>query len=281
MNKVLLLLSCSVLLSGCQLFSRKHNAGVAVEVNGYTLEYRELNELTAGSSGEDSAALADAFIRQWATEILMYDKAKNKVDNKSLEDLVEDYRRSLYTYAYEQYLVSHMPKQVPQAEIDSFYATHQDRFILTDNILKGLFLIVPNGTPDLEKVKKYMQSLDEENIERIEKYAYRYATGYELFIEDWKSMEELLFWIPVAKNNLSKLIKQNRQVVASDSISTYILQVTEECVAGEVMPVEYARAEIENVLLHEKKLEYIQSERERIYEDAVRFKKVKFYEEAR
>jgi len=144
-----------------------------------------------------------------------------------------------------------------------------------------LFLIVPNGTPDLEKVKKYMQSLDEENIERIEKYAYRYATGYELFIEDWKSMEELLFWIPVAKNNLSKLIKQNRQVVASDSISTYILQVTEECESGEVMPVEYARAEIENVLLHEKKLEYIQSERERIYEDAVRFKKVKFYEEAR
>jgi len=281
MNKVLLLLSCSVLLSGCQLFSRKHNAGVAVEVNGYTLEYRELNELTAGSSGEDSAALADAFIRQWATEILMYDKAKNKVDNKSLEDLVEDYRRSLYAYAYEQYLVSHMPKHVPQAEIDSFYATHQDRFILTDNILKGLFLIVPNGTPDLEKVKKYMQSLDEENIERIEKYAYRYATGYELFIEDWKSMEELLFWIPVAKNNLSKLIKQNRQVVASDSISTYILQVTEECESGEVMPVEYARAEIENVLLHEKKLEYIQSERERIYEDAVRFKKVKFYEEAR
>ena len=276
---ILLLCGC-LLLSGCQLFSRKHNAGVAVEVNGHFLEYSELDQLTAGLSGEDSAAVADAFIRQWATEILMYDKAKNKVDNKPLEALVEDYRHSLYMHAYEQYLVSHRPQSVPQAKIDSFYKTHKDRYVLKDNIMKGLLLIVPNGTPDLEKVKRQMQHPDEANIEKIEKYAYRYATGYELFLDEWKPMNQLLLWMHVDKNSLSRALKQNPQVTVSDSISTYILQVTEQRQAGEVMPIEYAQAEIEPVLLREVTTAYIKSERDRIYEDAVRFKKVKFYEES-
>lgn len=276
---IIVFLSGCVLLSGCQLFSRKHNAGAAVEVNGQFLEYTELDQVTAGLSGEDSARVADAFIHQWATEILMYDKAKNKVDSKSLEALVEDYRHSLYTHAYEQHLLAHMPKNVPQADIDSFYETHKDRFVLKDNLVKGLLLIVPNGTPDLEKVKKQMQQPDEENIEKIEKYAYRYATGYELFLDEWKPMNQLLLWMPVEKNNLSKAIKQSRQVTVSDSISTYLLQVTEVRQAGEAMPVEYAQAEIEPVLLREVTTAYIKSERDRIYEDAVRFKKVKFYEE--
>lgn len=281
MKKVLLIvmvLSGMMMLSGCSLFNRRHNVGAVVEVNGQYLESTELAQVTAGLSGEDSAAVADAFIRQWATEILMYDRAKDKVDGKPIEALVEDYRRSLYMHAYEEYMVAHSHIQVPQAQVDSFYEEHKDRYVLKDHIVKGLLVIVPNGSPDLAKLKKFMQEPDEKNIEKIEKYAYRYATGYELFTDEWKPMNQLLLWMPAEKSSLSKVLKQNNQIVLSDSISTYILQVTDVRQAGESMPVEYARAEIEPVLLREVTTAYIKSERERVYDDAVRFKKVKFYE---
>ncbi len=281
MKKVLLIvmvLSGMMMLSGCSLFNRRHNVGAVVEVNGQYLESTELAQVTAGLSGEDSSAVADAFIRQWATEILMYDRAKDKVDGKPLEALVEDYRRSLYMHAYEGYMVAHSHIQVPQAQVDSFYEDHKDRYVLKDHIVKGLLVIVPNGSPDLAKLKKFMQEPDEKNIEKIEKYAYRYATGYELFTDEWKPMNQLLLWMPAEKSSLSKVLKQNNQIVLSDSISTYILQVTDVRQAGESMPVEYARAEIEPVLLREVTTAYIKSERERVYDDAVRFKKVKFYE---
>ena len=267
-----------MMFSSCSLFRRKHHAGSAVEVNGHYLEYTDLDQLTLGLSPEDSAIVADNYIKQWSTEVLLYDKARNKVDDKHIEALVEDYRRSLYAHAYAEHLVQHMSKRIPQAEIDSFYALHKNQYILKDALVKGLLLIVPNGAPDLEKVKKALAKTDEKNIEFIEKYAYRYATGYELFTDEWKTLSQLSVWMPMKKADMQKQLKPNTLVTMTDSVSTYMLQVNDVHAAGTVMPIEYARSEIEPVLLRERATEYLQRERERIYEDGVRFKKIHRYE---
>ncbi len=267
-----------MMVSSCTLFQRKHRAGVAVEVNGNFLEYRELDVLTAGLSGEDSALVADGYIKQWATEALLYDKARNKVDGKQIEALVEDYRRSLYAHEYAERLLQRMPKNISKAEIDSFYAIHQNQYILKDAIAKGLLLIVPNGAPDLEKVKKAMHSTEEKDIEYIEKYAYRYATGYELFTDEWVTVTQLAVWMPIKKADLQKQVRANTMLTLSDSVSTYVLQVNDTRAEGTVMPVDYAKSEIEPVLLRERATLYLQNERERIYEDGERFKKIHRYE---
>ena len=275
---ITVIVTLTLVMSSCSLFTRKHNSGAVVEVNGNYLGMRELNEVTRGLSGDDSAAVADAFIQQWVTEILIYNKARDRVDDKELEGLVEDYRRSLYTHAYEQHLLKRMPKEVPMALIDSFYQAHSNMYVLKEGLVRGLMVIVPNGAPDLDKLKKYMQEINEDNIESIEKYVYRYASGYELFTDEWKTNNQLLLWLPLEPNELQKLLKQNRQIVLTDSISTYVMQITDLLQAGEPMPLEYARSEIEPILLRERAATYITDERKRIYDDAVRFKKVKFYE---
>ena len=200
---MIVLAAMVLMVSSCSLFNRKHHVGAAVEVNGHFLEFTELDAVTAGLSAEDSAEVADAFIRQWATEILIAEKARNRVESKDIDNLVEDYRRSLYVHAYEQYLLNRMPKKVPQADIDSFYQTHPNQYILKESIVKGLLLIVPNGAPDLEKIKKEMQNINAGSIEKIEKYAYRYANGYELFTDDWKTGNQLLI-ISLPSPNMRK-----------------------------------------------------------------------------
>ena len=280
MRTAKIIVGCIVvgMLCSCSVFTKKHRAGVAVEVSGQDLEYSELDMLTAGLSEEDSASVAEAFIRQWATEVLLYDKARNKVDDKEIEALVEDYRRSLYAHEYAERLLQRMPKRIDQAEIDSFYTKHQSQYVLKEALVKGLLLIVPNGAPDLEKLKKKMSSLNEKNIEDIEKYAYRYATGYELFIDEWVKMDQLSVWMPITKADLQKQIKPNMLFTINDTVSTYVLQVNDIRAEGTAMPIEYARAEIEPILLRERANSYLQNERERIYEDGVRFKKIQRYE---
>ena len=268
----------ALMMSSCSLFTRKHNAGAVAEVNGNFLAMSELNDVTKGLSGADSAAVADEFIRQWATEILIYDKARSRVGDKELDLLVEDYRRSLYSHAYEQHLLKRMPQELPLALVDSFYQSHANMYVLKEGLVRGLLVIVPNGAPDLDKLKKAMQVINEKNIESIEKYAYRYASGYELFTDEWKTNNQLLLWLPLEKNDLQKQLKQNSQIVLSDSVSTYVLQVTDIRQAGEQMPLEYARADIEAILLRERATKFIIEERKRIFDDAVRFKKVRFYE---
>ena len=264
-------------MAGCSLFTRKHQAGTAVELNGNYLYYTELNEITAGLSPVDSAIMADNYIRQWATEILVYDKAKDKTD-KQIEALAEDYRRSLYVHQYEQRLIQRMPKHASEAQIDSFYTSHKNAYILKETLVRGILLIVPTGAPDLHKVLKWLQTPTEENIEKIEKYAYRYATGYELFIDEWRTSNQLLLLVPFSQNELAQDLKQKSQIVKNDPQTTYILQVTDKRMAGEPMPIEYARDEIERLLLRDSAVNYLKNEHERLYNDAVRHKKIKFYE---
>ena len=278
MNKIILGCVVAGMLCSCSLFTRKHNAGVAVEVDGKYLEYSELDALTVGLSGEDSALVADGYIKQWATEVLLYDKARDKVGDKHIEALVEDYRRSLYAHEYADRLLQRMPQNITTAEIDSFYMKHQSQFVLKDALVKGLLLIVPNGTPDLEKVKKAMRTTTEKDLEEVEKYAYRYATGYELFTDEWVTLSQLAIWLPMKKADLQKQLKPNMMLQMADSVSTYVLQINDVRAAGTIMPKEYARSEIKPVLLRERATEYLQKERERIYDDGVRFKKIHRYE---
>ena len=279
-NKLLyisILLFCAV-LSGCQWFEQKRMTGVAVALNGQYLYQSTLDSLSFGLLSEDSARVVEQYVKQWAKDILVYDKAKGAVD-KTIEALVEDYRRSLYVHAYEQELVERrMPKQVADSVVEQIYAAHPEKFELRESIAKGVLIVVPNGAPNMKKLRGWLTDLSEENLENIEKFAYNYAVGYELFTDQWRTAQQLLLTMPFEQDELDRLLRSKQQIELQDSLSTYILQVTDKQMAGEPMPVEYARPEIEKAVLSQRRVQFLQEERERLYEDALRHKKIQFFE---
>ncbi len=264
--------------SSCTLFGKRSN-GAVVEYDGQTITQSDLRYLTAGLSPEDSARVADAYIRQWAIALIEYDKAKD-VPNKDIERLVEDYRHSLYIHDYEERLIAQrMPKELEDSLVAQFYETHAQHFVLRETIVRGVLLVVPNGAPKMDKLKQWLQQpTDEENIESIEKYAYQYATGYELFVEEWKTANQILMRMPFKEDDFQKQLSHKKQIELQDSVSTYLLQVTDIHAAGETMPLDYAAPEIEKILLNQRQVEFLQQERTALYEKAVREHKVKFYE---
>ena len=279
-NKLLyisILLFCAV-LSGCQWFEQKRMTGVAVALNGQYLYQSTLDSLSFGLSSEDSARVVKQYVKQWAKDILVYDKAKGAVD-KTIEALVEDYRRSLYVHAYEQELVERrMPKQVADSVVEQIYAAHPEKFELRESIAKGVLIVVPNGAPNMKKLRGWLTDLSEENLENIEKFAYNYAVGYELFTDQWRTAQQLLLTMPFEQDELDRLLRSKQQIELQDSLSTYILQVTDKQMAGEPMPVEYARPEIEKAVLSQRRVLFLQKERERLYEDAIKYNKIVFFE---
>ena len=94
--KIVILAVLCCLLSACQLFEEKRKMGTVAEYNGKTITVEQIEMLTAGLAPEDSSRIAQHYIRQWAIDLIEYDKAKDQT-NKTIEQLVEDYRRSLYT----------------------------------------------------------------------------------------------------------------------------------------------------------------------------------------
>lgn len=280
------------LLCGCQVMEKKQQVGAVAELNGHYLYRSTLDSLTLGLNSEDSLRVVQLFIRQWAQDILLYDNSTARTHSE-IEQMVSEYRRTLYAQAYEDRLVERrMPKSIPDSAVQAIYDRMPDRFILDESIVKGVLLVVPNDAPNLSKVKQWLLKIGTERQERkekknskvtnvlddIEKYVYQNASGYELFTDQWTTVTALTRQMPVERADLETKLKYGNRIEISDSTQTFILQVTEKHMRGEKMPVEYARPQIEKIILNARRVEFLRKERERLYNDAVQEKKIKFFD---
>lgn len=279
MKKTTIILLVLTLLVGCDRLDIKRLQGVVAECNGESLLATEIEALTLGLSAEDSAQVAEQYVHQWAINLLMKDVIRGN-QNKEIERLVAEYRRSLYQHEWEQHLVARrMSQHVEDSVVLAYYEANKHHFVLRETILRGVLLVVPNGAPSMDQLKRYIvEPQDEEHIEWVEKYAYQYASGYELFLDEWKTANQILLRMPFEEDNLQKQLKQQRQITMQDSLNNYILQVVDVYVKGEQMPIDYARKEIEKIILSQRQVNFIESERENLYNNAIQSGKLKRYE---
>lgn len=263
------------LLYGCQAFEKKQQSGAAVELNGHYLYRSTLDSLTLGMNSEDSLRAAQQYIRQWAQDILLYDATMSHT-NAQIETMVEDYRRTLYAQAYEERLVDkRMSKTITDSTVLALYQQMPERFKLDESIMKGMLVVVPSDAPNIPKLRQWMAA---QSLDKIEKYAYQNASGYELFTEQWKTTTEIIRLVPMERADLENRLKGTNHIEVADSSKIYLLQITDKNMRGEAMPVEYARPQIEQIILNARRVEFMRKERERLYNEAIQERKIHFYE---
>ena len=107
--RILVLLLITLLCCGACKEQYDHKGKTAlVEVDGNFL-YKEdlMSVLPVGLSKDDSILFAEHYIRSWAEEILLYEKAANNIpDNVDVDKLVENYRKALIMHTYQQELIN-------------------------------------------------------------------------------------------------------------------------------------------------------------------------------
>lgn len=271
-------MSVVAVCASCRFFEHRGAQDVVAGIGQEVLTADRLQSVTRlAVDSADSARIAEDYIRQWAEDVLFYKKAVSSKDPQ-IESKVEQYRRDLYIHALEEKLVRQkMDKSVSQADIEAFYSANEDMFRLEDALLRGLLLVVPNGTPDMPKLRKWMMQYDAE-IENIEKYAYNYATGYELFTDDWKTAVQVRRYMPLRQQEFINALRQKKQIEVQDSLLTYVLQVSDKRLPGEQMPVEYAEPGIRKILLGERQADFIRQQKAEMYKDAERLFRIKRYD---
>lgn len=292
LKRLLYIVLLGVMLGGCGEFRARRAGGVIAEYDGKQLTERDILPLTRGLSAADSARAVDYFVRQWCVSLQIEKSIGRSMGGKKseIERLVDDYRRSLYSYEWERYVVSReMPQHVVDTVVSAFYEAHKNKFVLDETILRGALLVVPTAAPGVEKIKKQMSALSKADVlaqsdeligilEQMEKYAYQYGSGYELFLDEWKTVSQVLLRMPLEEEKLHKLLKQKRQLAVQDSLNTYILQVSEMYSQGEFMPLDYARGEIEKLILSQRQVDFVQQKRDELYNKAIEQGKLKLYE---
>ena len=138
--RILVLLLITLL--GCGACKEQHDhkgKTPLVEVDGNFL-YKEdlMSVLSVGLSKDDSILFTEHYIRSWAEEILLYEKAANNIpDNVDVDKLVENYRKALIMHTYQQALMNQtLSKEISETELTDYYEKHQELFKVERPLMK-------------------------------------------------------------------------------------------------------------------------------------------------
>lgn len=270
------------LLCACKGPQTTDDTDVLVRVKDRALRRTEVtNLIPRGVSSADSLLLTESFIKKWVKDALIYDLALRNLgnDKDEVDKLVEEYHHSLVRYRYQEQLVKDkLSANIPEIDKLTYYEENQQKFVLDKSLIKGLFLKIPIDAPGLSDVKDWYKSTSESALEKIEKYSVQNAAIYEYFYDKWVDFDEVMDNIPVHIANSNDFLRVNKFVEATDSSFCYLLNIKEYLPVGSVAPYDYANSQIIDMLVNQRKVEFLKNFEDELYNDAIKSRNVQFYE---
>lgn len=248
-----------------------------VEVNGTFLYKEDLQSvLPAGLTKDDSLLFAEHYIRSWAEDILLYEKAQNNIpDDDEIDRLVENYRKALIMHTYQEELIEQrLSKEIQEQEIAEYYEKNKDFFKLERPLVKGLFIKIPLTAPQLNNVRKWYKTETQEAVEHLEKYSFQNAVKYEYFYDKWVPLADILDLIPLQADSPEEYINKNRHVELKDTAFYYFLNVSDYRAVGEQEPYEFAIPEAKDMLVNIKRVDFMRQVKDDLYKRAMDRKKI-------
>ena len=251
-----------------------------LEVEGKFLYADEIEQVIPPNVNDtDSTEIAQSYVRKWATDVLMYENAKRNITNMAeIDELVENYRKSLTIHQYQQRMIEQrLPKEPAEEDLKAFYTEYGQQLLLTENTLKGLLLIVPKNAQKMANVRGWVQSANSKSLESIEKYSIQNAISYDYFGDKWLPLSEVLKKIPLKIEDAAHFLSANKFVETQDSTQHYFLRILSYRLSGQIEPYDMARKRISNILLNKQKADFISKFENEIYDDAVKDETITFF----
>ena len=268
------------ILSACRPNLTLKDDDVLVKVHGNYLHRSDVEKIIPSNlSSSDSFLIAENYVEKWIKDVLTFEVAKRNLEREeeNINRLVEEYRRSLLRHRYQEYMIqSRLTAEIREYEKVAYYEDNTQKFVLEKNLIKGLFLKIPVASPGLADVKKWYKSIDPETLENIEKYSIQNATIYDYFYDQWIDFDEMLDKIPIQVSNKSQYLRANQTVEVSDSSYCYLLHISEYLLSGNIAPYEYADAQIQELMINKRKMDFLKNFEEELYQDAIRKGEVMF-----
>ncbi len=235
-------------------------------------ESRLMSALPPDITPADSAIIAEEFIKRWIHQQVLLQKAKLNLseNDQNIDAAVEEYRTSLIVERYQQKVVASLFNPViTDSAINKYYDEMKHNFKLHDNIIKGIFAVVPINAVDKSKIKKVLMSNKTDNDAELEKYLFKNANKYEISLDKWMPMSYIRSYMPqeMLKNETS-ILKTKKFIEYSDKEYVYFFYVTDYLLIDEISPVDFVKEQIYTILLNKEKIQFIKKMKSELLDEA-------------
>lgn len=272
MNRFLLLFFIGLSLSSCKNNQKQQEKPVARVFEHY-LYLSDIEEIIPENiSPSDSALLANDYIDKWIRKELLVNKAELNLtdDEKSVDKQIENYKSSLLIFKYEQNLIQQkIDTVITENEVKEYYNSNLSNFLLNNNIVKALFIQAPVQSPDLSKLRRWYRSTFDEDVKKLDAYAFQYAKKYDYFNDDWVDFRQIEKALPIKIDNPENFIKYRKNFEITDSTFIYLVNLKDFRLTGEVAPFEYVEQNIRTIIMNKRKVQMIKKLEANVYNDAL------------
>lgn len=231
------------------------------EIEALQIPYKDKN---------DSLDFIDKYIENWVKSQLFLNKADQFLPKKlkEIDRQIEDYRKSLLTFNYEQELLTkNVNSKVSEDEIMSYYNTYKNNFKLAESIIKIKYLVLESDIITLDSIKSWIKADDIIAQEQFENTAISFASNFSLGNE-WLSYEGFKDKLPKGMKK-GNLYKKNKFVEYDNEDLMYLCKTMDFGKKGDVAPLEYKRQDIEKIIVNKRKIAYLKRIKDKIYNDAI------------
>ncbi|MBX2895097.1 MAG: peptidyl-prolyl cis-trans isomerase [Cyclobacteriaceae bacterium] len=271
-----------VCLAGCDLIRMKQEKNEAEAArktiarvhNSFLYQDELAGIIPAGATADDSLARVTAYINSWIRKQLVIQEAtKNiNINEAEVERKVLDYRYSLIGYEYQNYYIrKNLNDSVSDKEIQDYYNSRMDNFILKQNIVQGTYIKVPKEAPRTKQIKDLMFSRKDKDVAELRSYCLSFSAAYHLADSSWIEFDKLVVNSPLAEiPNKVQFLRSYTYFETSDTEFLYFLKIDAYKMSDNISPLEFVKQDIKNIILNKRKVELARKLEDEVYENAAK-----------
>ena len=268
-----LLLSCNMVHRMADSAAELFGDEVVARVGEHKLHRSDLEAyIPAGVSAEDSLALALQYINTWAEDLLFLEMADNQLskDEKDVSKELEEYRRTLLKYRYEEsYINARLDTLISSEEIKAYYAANPEKFILERPILKVRYMIIPADSRQLKTLRSKMSSSNGDEVMEVDSLAVTAALRYVDSSDSWMDVITLAREFGTDYPSVVKAIKGAFiELPDEESGNLRLAYITDLVREGHTAPLDYCEDRIRDIILSARKHALVSSLERSLLEDA-------------
>ncbi|HZW78294.1 MAG TPA: peptidyl-prolyl cis-trans isomerase [Flavobacteriaceae bacterium] len=273
MIRVVVFLGVFCSLVSCQYFEEEPQKDVVARVNKAYLYKADIENLVSeGTSPEDSTLIVNNFINQWATRMLLIDRAKVNLDPEDMkryEKLIDEYRSDLLTDAYINVVISrHLDSTVTESEFREYYDRNKENFRLNDVLLKMRYIHLSPNFEGTASVKEKLFRFNDKDREYLNDHSYEFLSS-NLNDSVWVKKDNLISALPVLKD-LTSGWRKAMTAELKDSLGIYFLKVEDVKDLNDIAPLPFIQPTLKQIILNKRKLELINKFEADLTKDAIK-----------
>ena len=229
-------------------------------------------------SAADSILLLNTLVERWSRDmVLMHEAEKHIPKDLNISKLVQDYRASLIRYNYEKLLVEiELDSTITEAELFEYYDKNKGQYQLESTIIRCHFIKIPHDIPDLDQMRNWWNSNNEEEYGNLLEFCTNFAEVYMLEDSTWYAFDDIASQLP--KGTLTAVnLNSKKDFTLKSGDYQYLLRIFDTISKKEIAPLAFIEDQARRVILHKRKIKLLEDKKEEMYERDFEGNNVKFY----